>query len=73
MFDIVTIPINSGVAEELSTIGTIKLGVSFEGTFDQYNCGTYHRTMEITAVDGLEFNGILHWPELGDSKCNCNY
>ena len=24
--------------------------------------------MEFTSVDGLDFNGILYWPTLGDSK-----
>lgn len=46
----------------------IKPGVIFEGTFNQFNYGTYPMIMEITAVDGLDFNGILHWPTLGDSK-----
>jgi hypothetical protein len=46
----------------------IKPGVFFEGTFNQYNYGRYPMIMEITAVDGLEFKGILHWPKLGDSK-----
>ena len=51
-----------------AAIEIIKPGVVFEGTFDQFNYGTYPMIMEITSVDGLEFNGILHWPTLGDSK-----
>jgi len=51
-----------------AAIEIIKPSVVFEGTFDQFNYGTYPMIMEIISVDGLEFNGILHWPTLGDSK-----
>ncbi len=56
---------------EISTsplIEIIKQGVIFEGIFNQDNYGTYPMIMEIKTVNGLEFNGILHWPTLGDSK-----
>ncbi|MCQ1537039.1 hypothetical protein FTO70_15445 [Methanosarcina sp. KYL-1] len=46
----------------------IKPGAFLEGTFDQYNYGSYPMIMEVTDVDGLEFSGILYWPDLGDSK-----
>lgn len=49
-------------------IDIIKPCVIFEGTFNQFNYGIYPMIMEIKSVDGLEFNGILHWPTLGNSK-----